>query len=116
MIVDLALEGASPDDLAVLRSLLAWDGLIDRTLVTSPKYADPDTTGVDIDMVQFDLNSSSVSGVASALALWLNSRTAEVEMSVKTEGTSLSFKSEGFNNSPAVAAELAEALHRAMHS
>ena len=114
MIVDLALEGASPDDLAVLRRLLASDGLMDRNFVTTPKNADPGAIGGDIDMVQLALDSSSVGRAATALVLWLNSRTAEVEMRVETRGTFLSFKSEGLGRSPAVAAKLTEALQRAM--
>jgi Effector Associated Constant Component 1 len=116
MIVDLALKGASPDDLAVLRRLLASDGLIDRHFVAAQKYARPGEMDVGNDMVTLTLNSSSVGAAASVLAMWLSSRKTEVEIKIETGGAFFSFKSKDLRNSPAVAAELTEALQRATRS
>jgi hypothetical protein len=113
MIVDLALKGAGPDDLALLRRLLTSDGLIDRYFVTAQEYAKHGELGVGIDIIQLDLDSGSVGAAASILAMWLNSRRAEVEMKIETGEASFSYKTKGLSNSPAVAAELTEVLQRA---
>jgi Effector Associated Constant Component 1 len=109
MIVDLALKGASPDDLAVLRRLLASDGRIDGHFVTARKHAESDQIGMGIDMVQLALDSSSVGPAASVLAFWLSSRPAEVEMRVERVGIFSSFKSGGF-------AQLADGCRRTNRS
>ena len=116
MIVNLALKGASPNDLAELRRLLVSNGLIDRRSVTAQKYAEPGKMEVGIDTVQFALNSSLVDAAASALALWLGTRRAEVEMKIETGVTSISFKSEDLSKSPDVKTELSEVLHQVARS